>query len=75
MIKAKRGMVTDVRYSSTIEGIRQKVSITTEESDGVMVYHADWKIHGDNDLFVEGDKVSFLVDGSLVRNIRLNPFD
>jgi len=70
----KRGEVLSVRYnrSSCIgRHIAQEMCIKS----GNQYYDVCWAILKNTDLFGEGDKVSFLVDGNQVLNLRLNPFN
>lgn len=74
MLKFKRGKITEVNYSETDNKVLQKITILTHENDGIMMYHANWSINSDSDLFGVGDIVSFLVNRGTVRSLRLNPF-
>lgn len=70
----KRGIIVSAVHSRSLcigKHIAQELNIKSE--DGTF-YNICCPILKNEDLFGKGDKVSFLMDGHEVVNIRLNPF-
>ena len=72
----KRGTVISCKYEEFQEGLMDKINqiadIVTEDGKE---YSIKWSILSNassQELFGEGDKISLLVDGDKVRNIRVN---
>lgn len=71
----KRGTVIECTYETTQKGLQewiiQHATISTEDKE----YSIDWQILSNasyQELLGVEDKVSILVDGEIVRNIRIN---
>ena len=69
----RRGEIVSAIHSRSLcigKHIAQELCIKSGDD----FYNVCWAILKDNDLFGKGDKVSFLMDGDQVVNMRLNPF-
>jgi hypothetical protein len=72
----KRGTVISCKYEEFQEGLKDKINqIADIVTDDGKEYSIKWSILSNTssqELFGEGDKISLLVEGDTVRNIRVD---